>query len=72
MNESEFRGVVVERLGYISGQVDMLVERVEDVEGLEPRVAIIEARQRKMTAYFSVAFGAVGAFGGAVWRVFGA
>ncbi len=66
-----FRDDVMSSLGRIEGQVDMLVDRVEDVEDLEPRVAIIESRQRKMTAVFSVAFGVVGALTGAFWRVFG-
>lgn len=72
MDNGEFQGHVVERLGYISGRMDMLVERVEDVEDLEPRVAVLENRQRRSYTYFSLAFGAVGAFVAALWKVMGA
>jgi hypothetical protein len=71
MDDLEFRDEVIGSLGRIEGQVDMLVDRVEDVEAIEPRVAVLEAKQRRMTAVFTVTFGAVGAFTGAVWRVFG-
>lgn len=72
MEQDEFQTHVVGRLGYISGRVDMLVERVEDVEDLEPRVAVLETRQRRSYTFFSLAFGAAGAFITALWKVMGA
>ena len=72
MNNATFQDVVIQRLGYISGQLDMLVERVEDVEDLEPRVAVLEQQKRRAYTYASFAFGAVGAFVAALWKVMGA